>query len=106
MFPVFLLAAAVGVIAVALLFLFWRQMDRRVQLAFSDQNIDDLAERLEQALEQQQHLTSRIEHLEAIVASEPWETTKNLPTPPLTLPGAQTDPSSEEPEPDRRQKNR
>ena len=83
MFPVFLLAAAVGVIAVALLFLFWRQMDRRVQLAFSDQNIDDLAERLEQALEQQQHLISRIEHLEAIVAGEPWETRKNLPTPPL-----------------------
>ena len=104
MFPVLLLAAAVGVIAVALLFLFWRQMDRRVQLAFSDQNIDDLAERLEQALEQQQHLTSRIEHLEAIVAGEPWE--KNLPTPPLALPGAQTAPPSEEPEPDRRQQSR
>ena len=73
MFAVFLLAAAVGVIAVALLFLFWRNVDRRVQLAYDDKSVDDLTERLEEALEYQQHLTSRIEHLEAIIAAEPWD---------------------------------
>ena len=110
MFPVFLLAAAVGVIAVALLFLFWRNVDRRVKLAYGDDTIEELRQRLEQALEQQQHLTSRVEHLEAIVAGEPWDASRQVQqaTPPLTLPEAEADVSSEKPAdlPGRRQQSR
>ena len=107
MVPLFLLAASVGVIAVALLFLFWRTVDRRVQLAYGEDTIEELTQQLEQALEQQHHLTSRIEHLEAIVASEPWDASRQeqQPTPPLTLPDAETDASSEE-RTDRRQRSR
>ncbi len=98
MVTVFLLAAAVGVIAVALLFVFWRNVDQRVQQAYGDDTIEELTERLEDALEQQQHLVSRVEHLEAIVASEPWETARQggQPAPPLTLPDAEADESSGE----------
>ena len=96
--PFFLLVAAVGIIAVMLLFLFWRAMDRRVQLAYGDDSMEELTQQLEQALEQQQHLTSRVEHLEAIVASEPWDTARlnQQPTPPLTLPDAEADAASDE----------
>ena len=86
MFSVFFLAAAVGVIAVALLFLFWRNVDRRVQLAFSDESVEDMTQQLEEALEEIKHLTSRVEHLEAIVASEPWDLSKTSSAPPLVLP--------------------
>ena len=96
MFPVFLLAAAVGVIAVALLFIFWRNVDRRVQLAYSDETVEDLTRQLEQAMEQVQHLTSRVEHLETIIASEPWGLSKTSTTPPLALPDEEVDSSSEE----------
>ena len=104
MFPVFLLAAAVGVIAVALLFLFWRNVDRRVQLAYGDQTVDELTERLEQALEQQKYLTSRVEHIEAIIAAEPWDAAQKQ----RVLPPAQPDTSIEEPiaRPERRQQSR
>ena len=70
--PLFLLTAAVGITAVAVILLFWRYADRRVKDAYSDVSPEELEKKLEQALEQQQHLISRIEHLEAIVASEPW----------------------------------
>ena len=104
MFPVFLLAAAVGIIAVALLFLFWRNVDRRIQQADSDHTVEDLTEQLQQALEQQQHLTSRVEHLEAIVASEPWEAARKQ----IARPPDQADASPEQQAalPDRRQQSR
>ena len=108
--PFFLLVAAVGIIAVALLFLVWRSMDRRIQQAFGVDTIEGLTQRLEQALEQQQHLTNRIEHLEAIIASEPWDADRQdqHATPPLALPDAEADASSEQrtPAPGRRQPNR
>lgn len=96
--PFYLLIAAIGVIAVALLFLFWRTVDRRIQLAYGDDTVEELKARLEEALEQQQHLTSRVEHLEAIVASEPWDAARQVEqsTPPLSLPDAEADESSDE----------
>ena len=51
---------------------------------------------LEQALEQQQHLINRVEHLEAIVASEPWKTSPTQAGPPLPLPGEEADAPPEE----------
>ena len=87
MFPLFLLAAALAIVLVMLLFLGWRHLDRRVQLAYEDDTIEDVKAMLEQAVEAQQHLTSRIEHLEAIIASEPWTPLQQEnPTASLTLP--------------------
>ena len=109
MFAVFLLAAAVSIVAVALLFLFWRNVDRRVQLAYGDENVEDLTERLEEALEQQQQLTSRIEHLEAIIAAEPWEAAlKQRMLPPAQAEEEPVGKSQEEKatQPDRRQQSR
>lgn len=77
--PILLLFGAVTVVATALLILFWRHMDRRVQAAYSDHTLDELAQRLDDAVIEQQHLTGRIESLEAIIAAEPWERTLEAP---------------------------
>ncbi len=77
--PILLLFGAVTVVATALLILFWRHMDRRVQAAYSDHTLDELAKRLDEAVMEQQHLTGRIESLEAIIAAEPWERTLEAP---------------------------
>ena len=91
----FLLVAAVGIAAVAVILLFWRYADRRVKEAYSDVSPEELEEKLEEALEQQALLTARVEHLEAIVASEAWNALPE-PAPPLTLPDEPTDLSNEE----------
>lgn len=77
--PILLLIGAVTVVTIALLMLFWRYMDRRVQTAYSDHTLDELAKRLDEASTEQQHLTGRIESLEAIIAAEPWGRTLGAP---------------------------
>ena len=67
-----MLAAAVGITAVAVILLFWRYADRRVKEAYPDASPAELEKKLEEALEQQALLTARVEHLEAIVVSEAW----------------------------------
>ena len=94
--PLFLLTAAIGITAVAVILLFWRYADRRVKDAYSDVPPEELEKKLEQALAQQQHLVSRVEHLEAIVASEPWNTSQAHTAPPLGLPGDEADIPPEE----------
>ena len=99
MFVFFLLAAAAAIVIVMMLFLGWRHLDQRVQLAYSEDSVDDLKTLLEQALEDQDHLTSRVEHLEAIIASVPWETLQPESTPSpraLALPDEPTKTSSED----------
>lgn len=81
MVPV-LLFAAVGLVMVALLFLAWRQIDRRIALAYADQDIEVVQRQLEEALARQKQLTTRVEHLEAIIVSEPWEAAQTQPASP------------------------
>ena len=79
MFALFLLAVAAVIVIVTLLFLGWRQMDQRIKQAYDDEPEEDLRAMLEQALEHQKHLTSRVEHLETIIASEPWNLSQQTP---------------------------
>ena len=89
MMPLFLLATAFGITAVALILLFWRYADRRIQEAYPDESQADLQKMLADALEQQALLTERVEHLETIIASETWDTRqKEQATLPLALPDA------------------
>ena len=67
------LIGAVAVTAGALLFLIWRIMDNRVRMAYGDQTREALAERVQDVLQEQQHLRKRVEALETIIAAEPWE---------------------------------
>ena len=95
--PLFLLAAAVGVIAVTAIVLLWRYVDRRVKEAYPHVSPAVLEKKLEEALEQQALLTARVEHLEAIVASEAWNALpRDEPTPPLALPDEPAGLSNEE----------
>jgi len=66
----FLLASAFGVIAVMILFLAWRYVDHRINQAASEDTMDALHAALEEVLEQQRALTTRVEHLEAIIATD------------------------------------
>lgn len=91
--PLFLLAAAVGIAAVAVILLVWRFADRRVKDAYSDVTLKEVEKQLREALDQQALLTARVEHLEAIVVSETFE---DNPAPPLTLPDEPADVSNEE----------
>ncbi len=85
--PLFLLAAAVGITAVALILLFWRYADRRVKETYPDASPEELEKKLEEALQQHVLLTARVEHLEAIVTSQMWDALReDKPVPPLALP--------------------
>lgn len=106
MFPLFMLAVAFGIVFVVLLFYAWRHVDRRVKLAYADETAGDLKVMLEQALEQQQHLIHRVEHLEAIVASESWDAPSRSDTPPLAAPDADTSTGEKASPPARRQLSR
>jgi len=94
----FLLASTVGVIAVLFLFLAWRYVDHRINQAAGDDTIEALQAALEEALEQQRALTTRVEHLEAIIATDDggaWLrdplTARAMPEPP----GEREDPPNE-----------
>ena len=93
--PLLLLTAAVGITAVAVILLFWRYADRGVKEAYPDVSPEELEKKLEDALEQQALLTARVEHLEAIVASEAWNALPEI-KPPLALPDEPADLSNEE----------
>ena len=73
MFPVFLLATAVGITAVVLILLLWRYLDRRVKETYPDTSPGELEKKLEEALQQHALPTARVEHLEAIVTSQMWD---------------------------------
>lgn len=69
-----MLLAAFGVTAVLLFVILGRYADRSLKLTHADETITELHDKLEQALEEQVHLTRRVENLEAIVTSEAWDT--------------------------------
>jgi phage shock protein B len=86
----FLLASIAGVIAVIVLFLAWRYVDHSINQAAGDDTITALQAALEEALEQQRALTTRVEHLEAIIATDDADVRD-----PLTSPGEREDLSNE-----------
>ncbi len=97
MMPLLLLVAAFGITAVVFILLFWRYADHRVKQAYPEESPEALKKLLEDALEQQALLTARVEHLEAIVASEAWNASdEDKPAPPLALPDKPADLSNEE----------
>lgn len=95
MIPLLLLASASGVAAVAIILIFWRYADRRIKDAYPDETPEALKKRLDEALDQQALLTARVEHLEAIVASEAWEALSREETP-RPAPEEASDAASEE----------
>ncbi|MFQ5569164.1 MAG: hypothetical protein ACE5G0_05790 [Rhodothermales bacterium] len=100
MIPLILLAAAFGITAILLIVILGRYADRGVKLAYADQTIKELKEKLEAAVEKQENLTSRVENVEAIVISEAWDSLQKdplpEPAPPLSLPDEPDDLSNEE----------
>lgn len=79
MIPLLLLTAAFGFTALVLIFIFWRYADNRVKQAYPDEAVNALQEQIDHVLAHQQHLTERVEHLEAIVASEDWDALQDAP---------------------------
>ena len=73
MFFYLLMAAAFGIVAVLLLLMVGRYAERGARLANVDDTLTELTEKLDQSLEEQARLRTRVENLEAIVTGEAWD---------------------------------
>jgi hypothetical protein len=74
-----LLLTAFGIMAALLFVMLGRYADRGAKLLDADETITELQATLEKALDEQAHLTRRVENLEAIVTSEAWDALQENP---------------------------